>query len=612
MSGTRLGSADTGEPAESAAGQPPGPAGAAASPGPAGTQRQTVTLHAVAAAASVVALGPALGPGHVLAYDMVSTPRVPWTAATLGWGDGLARAVPQDAVLALATTLVPGMVVQKVALVAVVYLAVLGAARLAPTGRTAVQVVAGLAYGWNAYLAERLFLGHWSLLLAYAALPWMVRAALRARAGGRAGPVLGWAALASLTATGGVLALATAAAVLCWPGNVARGTRVRALAGLVALQAPWLLAGLFTPGLSGSDPAGVDVFAARAENASGVLGALLGLGGVWNADAVPVSRTTLLAPVLTAVVLAAAAYGVRVLRARLGAAGGWGLGVAAGAGLVVAGLGATAPGREALRWLVAEVPGAGLVRDGQKFLAPFALLVAVAFALGVERLAGRLTAAPAVVVLAAALAFPLVALPDLAWGGLGRLAAVRYPADWDRTASYLAGRDGELVAVPFSAFRAYPWNGGRTALDPAARYLPVAVVADDRLAVGDSADDAVVAGESTRAAEVGAALAAGRPLASTGVRWVLVQRDTPGVAAPPASLDGLRVAVAGTHLTLYENPHGRPAPAPSATRRAAVLTGYAVAAGVLLLAGGAAWRGVPPGWWGRRGRPFGSSRRQDG
>ena len=53
--------------------------------------------------------------------------------------------------------------------VGIVWLAVLGAARLVPPGpdgrRGVAAGVAGLVYGWSPYVAERLLMGHWTLLL---------------------------------------------------------------------------------------------------------------------------------------------------------------------------------------------------------------------------------------------------------------------------------------------------------------------------------------------------------------------------------------------------------------------------------------------------------------
>jgi hypothetical protein len=189
-------------------------------------------------------------------------------------------------------------------------------------------------------------------------------------------------------------------------------------------------------------------------------------------------------------------------------------------------------------------------------------------------------AAGAVVLVAAAL-LPVGALPDLAWGGLGRLAPANYPADWDRVAAYVGARarDGdELVTLPLSTFRAYSFNGGRTSLDPTPRYLPARVIVDDRLVVGDL----VLAGENTRAAQMVQTVAAGRSLADTGARWVLVQHGTPGEVRPSA-LAGLRQVYSGRALTLYENPQAAAAPSAPLHRWVLLLAAYALALVVLVV-----------------------------
>ena len=145
--------------------------------------RDAAGLYAAGAVLALAVLAPLLAPGYVLAYDMIFTPRQPLLPDSLGLGSALPRAVPVDAVVALLTTVVPGAVVQKVALVAAILAATVGAGRLVPADRTAARLVAASLYGWNAYVAERLFIGHWTLLLAYASLPWVVSAALRLRRG---------------------------------------------------------------------------------------------------------------------------------------------------------------------------------------------------------------------------------------------------------------------------------------------------------------------------------------------------------------------------------------------------------------------------------------------
>ncbi|GAA0219465.1 hypothetical protein [Cryptosporangium japonicum] len=573
-------------------------------------RRGAAAEHGLAAVLALLVFAPVLWPGYVLSYDMVATPRVPFTASTLGWGDGLPRAVPQDAVLAVLTTVVPGWIVQLVALFAVVWLAVVGAARAVPSDRLVVRLVAGAAYGWNAFVAERLLIGHWGLLLAYAALPWIVVAAHRARFGvpagrsgivatlGRGAPLLAWCALAALTPTGGVIAAVTASAVLLWPAprsaDARRGPsgpdrrRRVVLAVLVtALNAPWVAAGAVARVSAVSDPDGVAAFAARAENWSGPLGAVLGLGGIWNAEVVPTSRTLAAAPFFTVLVLLVAAFGLRPLlrgpAAMRTPSGFVALAVVALGGVVVALLGTVPGGDRLLEALVAHVPGAGLLRDGQKFLAPFALLTALAFALGVERITSALrtrkagVAAGAVGV--AALLFPIAALPDLAWGGAGRLATTWYPDDWAWVNDKIAADPrGELAVLPFSTFRAFTWNGGRTTLDPAPRYFPVDVITEDSLIV----DGVTISGESPRAAAVREALADGRSLTTVGIRWVVVERRTPG-AVPDSALAGYQTFWEGRHLRLYRGGPAAESPGDSETVRVVtVVVGYAVPVGILL------------------------------
>ncbi|MEU9510303.1 hypothetical protein AB0D32_28935 [Micromonospora sp. NPDC048170] len=525
--------------------------------------RERLVPHGVAAAVTAVVLAPLALPGYVLRYDMVFVPRQTLSWEAIAPASALPRAVPQDAVVALASQVVPGWLLQRLVLVAILYLAALGAARLVPTDRVAVRVVAAVGYAWTPYLAERLLVGQWGLLVAYAALPWLVRAALDVRAGRRGGlPRLLLAAAASaITPTGGVLALV--AVVVLLPGRYPAAARATSLGvGLtVLLNAPWLVAGLVSGGAGRSDPVGVAAFAARAENWAGPLAALAGTGGIWNGQTTPASRAVVLVPLATALLLAVAGYGLPLLRRRWppSVAGRFGL-LAAGSWLAAA-LGVLPGGADLLGWLVATVPGAGLVRDGQKLLVPYALALAVAGALGAERLAERLAArfdaTTAGAALVGAALLPVALMPDLAFGGAGRLRPVQWPADWATVARLTAERPGEVISLPFQEYQSFPWNHGQVVIDPAPRYLAVPVLIDDTLRVGGLA----VVGEDARAARVREALAAGAPLATTGARWVLVQRAA-GPAPAPAALAGLRAVHSGADLALYENPHWSPPPAP--------------------------------------------------
>ncbi len=534
----------------------------------------------LALAAGLLVAGPALGGGHALLRDMVFVPRQTLGPDALGLGAAVPRAVPVDAVVAALTVLVPGDHVQQVALVGMVVAAALGAARLVapgPDGRRGPGALAAAAcYAWSPYLAERLLMGHWSLLLAWAALPWVAVWALRVRAG-RPGAVAGLvlASLpAALTPTGSLLAAGAALAL------AGRHRLVQVGVVQLALALPWVVAGAAHPGGGVSDPAGVAAFAARGEGPGGVAVSLLGTGGIWNAGAVPDGRASLAVPLVTAVLVGLAVAGW-VAAGRGGAAAARvvrGLVALGVAGLGLAALGAVPPAADALRLAVAEVPGAGLLRDGQKWVAWWALALAAGVGCGVAAAARRLDPVRGRLVAGTAVALCVLAVPDLAWGVGGRLEAVRYPADWDRVTALLAAdpAPGDVLVLPVGAVRAFAWNDGRPQLDPAPRHLPRPVIVDDTLVVSGTA----VAGEDSRARSVIAAADDPAALAALGVGWVLVERGTPGPPVP-AAVRALPEVFAGQWLVLHRVPDAVAAPAPAAGRVAAVVGAGAVTLGMV-------------------------------
>jgi hypothetical protein len=545
-------------------------------------RRDRVMLHAVAAVVTAVVLAPLVLPGYVLSYDMVFVPHQPLTWELIAPSAGLPRAVPQDAVVSLLSLAVPGWVLQRVALAAAVYSAAYGAGRLIPTDRLSIRIVAAVGYAWTPFLAERLLLGQWGLLLGYAALPWLIRATLSIRSGepGALARLVVAAGLSAITPTGGLIALGCTAVMIVGRDRTSARSAGLAVAAVAAVNLPWVVAAAATTASGRSDAAGVAAFSARGENWSGPLGALAGTGGIWNAQTTPGSRSSALIPVVTAVIVALGVAGFAVLRQRWPEGSASRLAVLAAAGFVLGAAGAVWGTDHIVEWLVARVPGAGLVRDGPKFLAPYALLLVLAAALGVERVAVRLARPRGRLILAAAVVLPVALMPDLAVGGLGALRPVQYPADWDRVAEAVAARPGPVVSLPLSGYRRYGWNRDRTVIDVAPRYLDAEVVVDDTLFVGPI----VVSGESPRVARLRRLLRSGATIAQTGARWALVQRDSGGALAD-ASLAGMQLVYNGPFLALYENPSaGDEVAAPGLARRWLVGTADLLAVGVLMTA----------------------------
>jgi hypothetical protein len=420
-------------------------------------------------------------------------------------------------------------------------------------------------------------------------LPWALVHADAARAGSRRA-VLRWVlvlAVASLTVTGGLLVLVVSGPLLLMRGRLDPRTRLLAVAVGFLLQLPWLVPALLHPATTSTG--GADVFALRPEGPWGALVTALGTGGAWNADAVPGSRATLLAPLVTGVLLVLAWLGRRRTVEVLGRPVATVLLVSALAGLLVAVVGAWSVTAGVTRWWVESVPGGGLVRDGQKWLAPWLLLLAVAAALGsvrVSRWAAGRTSDSLVgsMLVVAALAVPVLGMPDLVWGSTGRLASVAYPDDWATARELLASdpAPGDVVALPWSTFRRFDWNIGRTVLDPAPRAMPRTVVTSDSLVVRHGDVLVTVPGDDPRSALIDAALASGSDLApvlrDAGIGWVLVERTGTAPVLPSGAVSVLQ----GADLALYRL--SPPGPAPALKGVVAVAVADALAALALIAA----------------------------
>ncbi|HET9871127.1 MAG TPA: hypothetical protein VFP89_00860, partial [Propionibacteriaceae bacterium] len=415
-------------------------------------------------------------PGYPFARDLAFVPRQPLTDAVIGLGDAAPRAVPVDALVSLASHVVDGGVLARVLLPLLLASAGWGAHRLVrPLGTTARLAVAGFAV-WNPYVVERLALGQWALLAAYAALPWLAAAAdrwRRHRSRADLAAVVLWGAVASITPTGGVLAVLTVLVIGTW----------RPAVPVALLQLTWLLPSFLGAAGLTSDPDGVNAFGASGDGPGGVLVSLVGTGGIWDALSVPASRESWWGVATSVTVVVVVALGWRGLRSMWGTCAVRALGLALG-GLVLAALVATPDGTAALRWLVTSVPGAGLLRDTQKYDAWWALLIACCLGVVVDRVVGAARrAGPEVVVSAALLAaaLPIVLLPDAPVVTWPTLDPVRLPPSLTAAAQRVARDPADVVVLPWAAYRRFPWTHDLPASEPAVRMFDADVVADDSL-----------------------------------------------------------------------------------------------------------------------------------
>jgi hypothetical protein len=548
---------------------------------------------------ALLVVAPLLGPGYLLLRDAVSTPRSYLSDTALGL-TAAPRATPQDFAVALASHLVDGGVVVKALLVLGLWLAGWGAARLVATALPAAglagQFVAITLAIWNPYVAERLLQGHWSLLFGYGCLPWVATAMLTMRSSGdtRWRGFFGlacWIALAGLTPTG--LLLAATVALVCVAVPVEGPGRPRprwlcaaATLGVAAAAAlPWLTAAVAGASLTAHTPAnalGVTAFAARAEPGLGTLASLASLGGIWNGEAVPGSRTTLFAVLSASVLLGVVVAGLPAAARRPAAVP---LLVLAAVSVVAPAVLATGPGLHALSALVDAAPGFGVLRDGQKWVALAVPGYTLAGAGAVLTLRRRLTfLKPALAGLVCCLAL-ILALPDLVWGAWGKVAPVHYPSGWAAVATAINGQPGPVAVLPAGTMRRFSWSGPAPVLDPLPRWVRA-----DVLTTGDLAISGVtVPGEGNHARAVQDLLLAGSDpsaVAAAGVAWLVVESDTAGdMGTATRTLDRLTPTYRDQRFALYRI-GGQSAAASSARLRATVI-GAHLAWLAMLIVGGA-------------------------
>ena len=497
-------------------------------------------------ALGLLLLGPAMGSGYVLSYDMVWVPDLTMRSDFLGLATSLPRVVPSDAVVAVLDSLVPGMVLQKAVLLCPLVAGGLGAARLAPDlpliGRLAVVT----AYEWSPLAVERLLIGHWPVLIGWSCLPWVLVLARSWRSTGRMPAILPLVVvLGSLSASAG---LVTAVALLL--GALGGPTRRAAVvAGLVlAANAPWLVAGLLHSGSARSSAEGAATFSLQAEGGVPAPVAALSLGGIWNGDVVPASRVGPAGWLTAVVVVGLAVLGYRTWRAAMDGPTRRDVAACWLVGMVVALLTWIAPG--GVGWVASHVPGGGVVRDGSRMLVLCAPAVATALGAGVAAVGSRLEpGAGRWLVSTGLLLLPVLLLADAAWGIGGRLDAVSYPSGYATMREAVAsGPQGDVLVLPLSAFRRPAWNGSRTILDPVGRSQPRDYVSSDVLVVGGVS----LEGEDPRVADVERALTLptapqrSAALAALGIAVVVTDHTAPGDAP---EVDGRVLTPPGADLT---------------------------------------------------------------
>ena len=499
-------------------------------------------------------LWPFASPGMPMLRDMVVPPHPALTDAAWGLGESAARAAPQDTVLALAGGFTDAGLIMRLLMLCGLAVGGVAAAELVRRvlhAGVVGQIAAVTMLLWNPFVVERLLQGQWSLVLAMALLPAVALTTIIAAPWWRATAM----AVAGLTPTGALLAVAVAVvAARTWRD------RLVALGTGAVVSAPWLVATVLGSGAGVSDPAGAAAFAARAERWVGTLGAVAGLGGIWNRQAVPVAREAGPAALAVVALLALFVVGARMAwgsRARPGSSHSALIGarrrliVLAVASVIVVAALATPPGISLMEWALETVPGAGLLRDAQKWVALAVPGYVVLAAAGAETVARQIPDHRRWLAALFAVTVIIAAVPDLPRAVAPVKPVAPWPG-WSAVSGIVAMDDTAVAVLPAGPYRIID---GRPTYDPAVKTLPAPVLATGDLVVSGVA----VGGEGSTSATVEKTLLdapdhAIDVLRAHGAGWVLVENSPGEMGDSERVLSRLEVVYSDEHLTLHRVP----------------------------------------------------------
>ncbi|MFW5471556.1 hypothetical protein ACOCJ4_16100 [Knoellia sp. CPCC 206435] len=483
-------------------------------------------------ALAVVILGPALSPGVVLAYDMVWSPDSRLTPFATGVGTPAPRAVPSDAVAWLVGLVLTPALSQKAILVAVLVGASLGMVALlrhvvSGAGLTAWGVTA-LVSIWNPFVAERLAVGQWTVLIGYAVLPWGLRSAHRSVQGqGSRRALVLILGSAGLGGVNSVLIVATGVCAVLLAAMVSDPRRSVVSLGVACLTVVGVSAVWALPALQaavGVGRAGVSAFVPIADTPLGVWGSLVSGGGFWNSASHPIQREVTLIAV-TAGLVSLVSFVFFVVALRRGRALLLMAPVVVGAAVVALSVLPSTYGIWA--WLVTEVPGGGALRDSHKFVAVWVVATSVGLGALIDSVRRRAESGLTGVVAVVVIGLVVLTSSHMIWGLGGRLDAVPVPQAYRQAAAEISSLpSGEVGLLPWNQYRRYEWNGAGVSLTLAPRIVGQRVLFDDSLPLRSG----VVAGEDRRASTVsdliGAGVAPVDAMRSVGVRYVAAELGT--------------------------------------------------------------------------------------
>ena len=503
------------------------------------SSRWNALAWASGAGGGLVVLGPALGGGSLLNLDLVVTPRVRLPPGVWGLGPELPRRVPLMAPIAALSHVVPGPAVWVALVAFAVAAGCAGVYRLADGAQPVARLGAGLFYALSPFVLTRIGVGHTSLVVATAILPWALPTLLTPA--DQPWRTFLWSAALGLCGVFGAVLAGPILLVGLARRHAHDSLKVSIL--FVASQLLWLVPGIVVLA-QGSHLAGSASFATDLHGFLGPL-RLLGGHGFWQRANQVGATTDWVAGILGLAVFALALAGWRDLP------GAWARAAVAAAGLGLLLPAASAvPGVRSLYDALTRLPIGAPFRESQRVLPLYLVVAAPAAALGATRLVRDRRSAVSTVLPVVPLAVAAVLAGPGLWGLGGRLEPVHFPSAWSRIRAAVHAQPGTVLALPWHEYLDFHLAADRRVYNPLPDYLggDVLVSSDPELGSGareqaDPREPSVIAMLRHQGDEAATA----QRLRDLGIRWVALLHDVDWRSYGSIVHNGILEPVVTTH-----------------------------------------------------------------
>ena len=536
------------------------------------TKRALAHIHLIwFIALALLVLGPLLAPGYLLLLDAPAGSNAAWQSLVPLPSDGLVTSSAGAGNVMRLAAEIHSQVPNKLVIALTVAVGGIGLFRWL-RHRVGLgfwpALVAGTFFSVNPFVYERMVSGQILLTASYAALPWALASFARVVKSGATGDVfraLAWVALIGfIDIHGGAMALTLlVVGVLFSPAAISFKFGLVALVagGFVLLNLYWIAPSLLAAEGGRLGSGDYVAYAPRPRSAA-IFPYVFMLHGFWRLEFTTPLQDGKVLYLFAFLPLAGAAF-AGALHATASPV--WRR--AAGALLVtclvagILGMGRSFPVTEPIaRFMFERVPGYGIFREPQKWVALLALGYAVFAGVGLQLVAGRLdklrTGAGHLVCIGVLL--PLVATRLMLWGFGGAVENSQFPPDWERVNEITAGQPGSILALPWNLYQPISFAGERTIANPMPHYFSsdVIVSKEARLFVADETRpsdprDAYVQNIMNRRRNVADF---GQLVAPLGIRYIALAHvadwSTYGFLERQDDLDLL---FEGEDMTLYEN-----------------------------------------------------------